>query len=44
MTSGLYTQGGQEVAVHQSAFERLSVTALTPEASAERIAEIRKTA
>ncbi|MEU7134775.1 helix-turn-helix transcriptional regulator [Streptomyces sp. NPDC046261] len=44
LTSGLYVEDGQEVAVYQSAFERLSVAALTPEASAERIAEIRKTA
>ncbi|MEU1821761.1 helix-turn-helix transcriptional regulator [Streptomyces abikoensis] len=44
LTSGLYVEDGQEVALYQSAFERLSAAALAPEASAERIAEIRKTA
>ncbi|MFF4158466.1 helix-turn-helix domain-containing protein [Streptomyces sp. NPDC001678] len=44
LTSGLYVEDGQEVAVYQGAFERLSAAALAPEVSAERIAEIRKTA
>lgn len=44
LTSALYIEDGEQVGVYQGAFERLRAAALPVEESADRIAEIRKTA
>ncbi|WP_229822478.1 helix-turn-helix domain-containing protein [Streptomyces netropsis] len=44
LTSALYVEDGEQVGVYQDAFDRLRAAALPAEASADRIAEIRKLA